>query len=94
MEPWPQNPTDAIKILNQPTSGIKTAKITAKTGPIVSAVMVNSKALDEDIIIISSRGQVIRLPLKSISVLGRATQGVRLMKFKEADDRAASIALF
>ncbi|NUM25857.1 MAG: DNA gyrase subunit A [Candidatus Buchananbacteria bacterium] len=71
-------------------SGIKTAKITAKTGVIVSATIVNSKAVEGDIIIISARGQVIRLPMKSVNVLGRATQGVRLMKFKDDKDHVAS----
>ncbi len=71
-------------------SGVKTAKITAKTGNIVAATVVNSKAVDEDIIIISAKGQVIRLPMKSVNVLGRATQGVRLMKFRAEGDKVAS----
>ncbi|MDD2807688.1 MAG: DNA gyrase subunit A [Patescibacteria group bacterium] len=71
-------------------SGIKTAKITPKTGNIVAAIVVNSQAVDEDMIIISAHGQVIRLPLKSVNILGRATQGVRLMKFKEPNDKVAS----
>jgi len=72
-------------------SGIKTAKITTKTGPIVYFSIVNSKAVDQDAIIISKKGQVIRLPLKSVSVIGRATQGVRLMRFKEIGDGVASV---
>ena len=72
-------------------AGIKTAKITPKTGSIVSAMVVNSQAAEADLIIISNQGQVIRLPIASISVLGRATQGVRLMRFKEADDKVASV---
>ncbi len=72
-------------------SGIKTAKVTAKTGRIVTASVVNAKVEDEDIIIISAKGQVIRLPLKSVNVLGRATQGVRLMRFKETGDKVASV---
>lgn len=78
------------KIQGRGGSGIKTAKITTKTGNIVAGTVVNSKAVEEDMIIISAKGQVIRLPLKSVSVLGRATQGVRLMKFKEKDDKVAS----
>jgi DNA gyrase subunit A len=70
--------------------GIKTAKVTSKTGQIVSAQVINSKE-DRDLIIISKFGQVIRLPFKSISVLGRATQGVRLMRFKEKEDTVASV---
>jgi DNA gyrase subunit A len=79
------------KVQGRGGSGIKTAKITPKTGNIVSATVVNSKALEEDMIIISSQGQVIRLPLKSVNVAGRATQGVRLMKFKEDNDKVSSV---
>ncbi|PIP17702.1 MAG: DNA gyrase subunit A [Parcubacteria group bacterium CG23_combo_of_CG06-09_8_20_14_all_35_9] len=72
-------------------SGIKTAKITQKTGKIVSAGILDAKEKGEkDLIIISSHGQVIRLPIQSVSILGRATQGVRLMKFK-GEDRIASV---
>jgi len=72
-------------------TGIKTAKITSKTGKIVAAFIVNAKLETEDLIIMSVRGQVIRLPLKSVSVLGRATQGVRLMRFSETGDKVASV---
>lgn len=73
-------------------TGIKTAKITTKTGKVVAAFIVNAKLEKEDLIIISDKGQVIRLTLKSVSVLGRATQGVRLMKFSEPDDGVASVS--
>lgn len=79
------------KVQSRGGSGIKTAKVTNKTGNLITSMVVNAKAMEEDLIIISTRGQVIRLPLKSISVLGRATQGVRLMKFKEDGDEVASI---
>ncbi|MFZ2603027.1 MAG: DNA gyrase C-terminal beta-propeller domain-containing protein, partial [Candidatus Omnitrophota bacterium] len=64
-------------------SGIKTAKVTSKTGEVVSARILNPE--EEDLIVISKKGQVIRTPLKDISVLGRATQGVRVMRMKEGD---------
>jgi len=72
-------------------SGIKTAQITAKTGTIAGARIISSRVESEDIIIISKKGQVIRLPIKSVSILGRATQGVRLMRFKDADDKVSNI---
>ena len=74
-------------------SGIKTAKVTPKTGELVAGIVINAKALEEDIIIISAKGQVIRLPLKSVNVLGRATQGVRLMRFKADGDHVVSATL-
>jgi DNA gyrase subunit A len=72
-------------------SGIKTAKISQKTGPLVAMRIINAKDLEEDVIIISEKGQVIRLPLKSVNVLGRSTQGVGLMKFKNPLDKVANI---
>jgi len=81
----------SYKVQKRGGSGIKTANITAKTGEVISAFIVNTQLEKEDLIIISGRGQVIRLPLKSVSVLGRATQGVRLMRFKEKDDKVASV---
>ena len=87
----------AYKVQGRGGSGIKTAKITPKTGSIVAAMRVDSKIDAEvgpqDMVIISAKGQVIRLPLKSVSVLGRATQGVRLMRFKEEGDHVASVTL-
>lgn len=79
------------KIQHRGGSGIKTAKITQKTGNLIGSRVINTKTAEEDIIIVSRQGQVIRLPLKSVSVLGRATQGVRLMRFKEGNDKVASL---
>ena len=70
-------------------SGIKTVKITPKTGELVA-----SKALteeEEDLIVISQRGQVIRTNITSIPKLSRSTQGVKIMKLEE-EDKVASAA--
>lgn len=80
------------KVQGRGGSGIKTAKVTSKTGKISMAFVLNSESMaDKDIIIISEKGQVIRLPYKSVNEAGRDTQGVRLMRFKEADDKVASV---
>lgn len=81
----------SYKVQRRGGSGIKTANITNKTGTLVFAFIVSTKLEKEDLIVMSAHGQVIRLPLKSISVLGRATQGVRLMSFKEKGDSVASV---
>ncbi|MFH1098608.1 MAG: DNA gyrase subunit A [Candidatus Uhrbacteria bacterium] len=72
-------------------SGIKTAEVTAKTGPVVTAFVFNVKAPPEDLIVVSAKGQVIRLPYKQISITGRATQGVHVMRFKEEGDEVTSV---
>ncbi|MFH0854254.1 MAG: DNA gyrase subunit A [bacterium] len=79
------------KIQGRGGSGIKTAKITSKTGQIVASFVINNKSLEDDLIIISIKGQVIRLPLKSINSTGRDTQGVHLMRFRENNDKVASV---
>lgn len=80
------------KVQGRGGSGIKTANISKKTGKIVAAHIVDTKD-ERDMFIISGAGQVIRSSLSSVSVLGRATQGVRIMRFKKPDDTVASAAL-
>jgi DNA gyrase subunit A len=72
--------------------GVKTARITEKTGEIVGMRLVNKKDLG-DMLIMSENGQVVRTKMSTVSRLGRATQGVRIMRFKDAGDLVASIAL-
>lgn len=63
--------------------GIKAAVVTAKTGPIVTV-----RSLEEgsnEVLLISGKGQAIRVGLKDIPTLGRTTQGVRIMKLGEGD---------
>ena len=80
------------KVQGRGGSGIKTFKVTKKTGSLVNAYVANVVAMKEkDLIIISERGQVIRLPFVSAPSLGRDTQGVRLMRLKDADDRIANV---
>jgi DNA gyrase subunit A len=67
-------------------TGIKTGKITPKTGAIVSAKVLTDQ---EDLIVISRKGQVIRTSIASIAKLSRATQGVRIMKLEEGDKVAS-----
>ncbi|MHC4397650.1 MAG: DNA gyrase subunit A, partial [Planctomycetota bacterium] len=71
--------------------GIKTAKITEKTGNLVAAQVINLEA--QDLIAISKKGQVLRTGLASVSVLSRATQGVRIMRLESADKIASVTTL-
>jgi len=70
--------------------GIKAAEVTAKTGPVVDVRTVLPKS--KEVLIISSKGQAIRVALKDIPVLGRSTQGVRIMRLSEGD-KVASLGL-
>ncbi|MDD2786259.1 MAG: DNA gyrase subunit A [Patescibacteria group bacterium] len=73
-------------------SGIRTMKVTTKTGPVIGA-FVASKDDDRDLMLISKKGVVIRVAYKGVPNLGRDTQGVRIMRFKEEGDMLSSAAL-
>ena len=68
-------------------SGIKTAKTAPKTGDIVASRILTGE--EEDLIVISQKGQVIRTKISQIPKLSRSTQGVRIMKLDQGD-RVAS----
>ena len=70
-------------------SGIKTAKVTAKTGKLMAAKVVYSEF--EGVLAISKKGQVIKTALTQIPELGRQTQGVRVMKLGEGDSIASVV---
>jgi DNA gyrase subunit A len=88
------SPAKEYKVQNRGGSGIKTAKVTSKTGKVVGAgVLTKEDALEGELVVMSKKGQVIKLPLKDVPVLGRDTQGVRVMKMREGDS-IASIVFF
>ncbi|MBI2644325.1 MAG: DNA gyrase subunit A [Candidatus Wildermuthbacteria bacterium] len=70
-------------------SGIKTANVTSKTGLLVYAKVLAPD--EEDLVVISRKGHVIRTAINSIPKISRSTQGVRIMKLEEGD-KAASAA--
>jgi DNA gyrase subunit A len=83
---------NSYKVQTRGGSGIKTAKVTAKTGDITNAFLVNANNMkDRDLVIISSKGQVIRTPFKTVNTLGRDTQGIRIMRFKDPEDKVSSV---
>lgn len=80
-----------FKVQKRGGSGIKAANITKKTGPLmVSKVLDGSQ---EEIIAISKQGQIIRTNINEIPMIGRATQGVKVMKLKEGDGIASVTCL-
>lgn len=77
------------KVQKRAGSGIKTLKVTPKTGKIVSMYILNNEE-EHDLVIMSRAGQTIRTPLNAVSTLGRATQGVRVMRLEEGDKVASA----
>lgn len=70
-------------------AGIKTAKITSKNGAVISTRLIKEET---ELIAISQKGQVIRTMLKDVPTLGRATQGVRIMRLDDGD-KIASVTI-
>jgi len=83
--------TEEYKTQKRAGSGILTYKVKDKTGPLVIARALE-KNKDVDVLIATTSGKIIRLSAKQIPTLGRATQGVRLIKLNEKD-KVASVAV-
>ena len=74
------------RITNRGGKGVKTISITEKTGNLVSIKNVTD---DDDLMIINKSGIAIRMAVKNLRVMGRATQGVKLINLKGNDSIAA-----
>ena len=79
----------AYKQQSRGGSGIKNAKISSRNGDVVRSRVLSKEGQEGDLVIISQKGQIIRLGMKDIPVLGRDTQGVRVMRLKSGDKIAA-----
>jgi DNA gyrase subunit A len=85
-------PATEYKTQKRGGSGIKTVKLTAKTGPVVKGLIITGEERTEgELVIMSKKGQVIKLPLKQVPTLGRQTQGVRVMKMRAGDSIASVV---
>ncbi|MBI1888753.1 MAG: DNA gyrase subunit A, partial [Candidatus Spechtbacteria bacterium] len=80
-----------FKIQRRGGSGIKAAKCTDKTGKIVQARGIVQG--QDELIVVSQKGQVIRTPLQNISTLGRATQGVKIMRLDAGDKVVSAVTV-
>jgi DNA gyrase subunit A len=77
---------EAYRVTNRGAKGVKTLNITDKTGALIAIKDVTD---NDDIMIINKSGLTIRIRVSDLRVMGRATQGVRLIKFKSSDAIAA-----
>ncbi len=76
------------RITNRGGKGVKTINVTDKTGKLIALKDVTDQ---NDLMIITQAGNILRIPVSSLRVMGRATQGVRLINIKE-NDSIASVA--
>ena len=77
-----------IRKIKRRGKGVKCIRINEKTGPVKATLIVNN---NDKIVVISKNGNVIKFKVSSIRILRRSARGVRVIKFKHADDAVASI---
>ncbi len=82
-----RTPVSEYRLCNRGGKGVTNIKVTDKNGPAKAVMIVDGK---EDVMVISRNGIGIRIPCSGISIIGRATQGVRIMKLDEHDRVAAA----
>lgn len=82
----PEDGEPVYRITNRGGKGVKTISITEKTGKLVA---IKSVTDNDDLMIINKSGIAIRLEVKDLRVMGRATQGVKLINLKNNDSIAA-----
>lgn len=88
------SPAKEYKVQKRGGSGIKTAKVTSKTGEVIGGAVLSHEDKEEgELVVMSRKGQVIKMPLRDVPSLGRDTQGVRVMRLREGD-AIASIVTF
>jgi DNA gyrase subunit A len=79
---------DQYPVQNRGGKGVITIKTTERNGMVIAVLLVTD---DDDLMLMTDRGKIIRMPVKDISVIGRNTQGVRLIAM-EPGERVASAA--
>jgi DNA gyrase subunit A len=67
--------------------------VTAKTGPVIAAQIIDRAEEGIEMVVVSQKGQVIRTDLAEVPSLSRSTQGVRIMKLREGDSIASFVCL-
>lgn len=82
-----RSPIEDYRYINRGGSGVINIQCTERNGTVVS---VNEVSDDDSIMLVSKSGIIIRIPAKTISVIGRNTQGVRIMKMDETDKVVAA----
>lgn len=79
------------RLQNRGGSGIKVSKITSKTGSVSAGLVYSLEA--EDLIITSSKGQIIRIKISAVPVLKRTSQGVKVLKLAEGDSVSSAAVI-
>jgi len=82
----PEDGEDVYRVTNRGGKGVKSLKVTDKTGPLIAMKSVTD---NDDLMIITQKGITIRMSMSGIRIMGRATQGVRLINLRDGDSIAS-----
>jgi DNA gyrase subunit A len=85
-----RTPVNLFPLQKRAGKGVKAAVVNDRTGHLASACLIDETV--DQIVVTSSRGQIIKLPIKNIPQMGRATQGVIIMRFTAKTDKVAAMA--
>ena len=85
-----RTPVEEYRITGRGGIGVKNYEVTEKTGKVVGMKVVTG---EEDLLLVTEKGILIRTGVDKIRIAGRSTQGVIVMRFKEEGDRVISLAL-
>ena len=85
-----RTPVEEYRITGRGGLGIRNYMVTEKTGPVIGIKVVSG---EEDLLLVTQAGILIRTPVENIRSAGRSTQGVIVMRFREEGDRVISMAL-
>ena len=86
-----RTPVSEYRLCNRGGKGVTNIKITDKNGPVKTVMLVNG---GEELMLVSQNGVGIRIRCSDISIIGRATQGVRIMRLNDGDVLAAAAKIF
>ena len=84
-----KTPISEYRLTHRGSKGVKALNVTEKNGPLIALLSVSNL---NDLVIITDSGVVMRMSLEQVSTLGRATQGVRLIRLKD-DQKVATVSL-
>ena len=84
-----KTPISEYRLTHRGSKGVKALNVTEKNGPLIALLSVSDL---NDLVIITDSGVVMRMSLEQVSTLGRATQGVRLIRLKD-DQKVATVSL-
>ncbi|RMF22372.1 MAG: DNA gyrase subunit A [Deltaproteobacteria bacterium] len=85
-----RSPADSYRLVRRGARGVKTMRVTERTGPVVGVLQIADES--EDVMLVTNGGKLIRIPVADVRVIGRNTQGVRLVHLSEEGETVVSVA--